>query len=284
MNKQYIIKKVLSNNVVLVEERDKNYIFVGKGIGFGKRSGELLENASSVEQKFISLEGLQNQDYELFLETLDPRIIEVCQKINEMARETLGHELASSVYVGLMDHISFAIKRLKDGIEIVNPFLHETRLLYPQEYRLAQKAVEMLMDTLGIEIPEAEIGFLALHFHGGRGDRDKVKALERSMLMNKLIKVVEKKLAIQLEKDSFDYKRLFVHLSGIIDRIEENRSVEDAFAMEMKTLLPWEYKIAFDLSKMIQQTIRKPLPPSELGYLAIHLHKLRGIYPEDGLL
>lgn len=34
---KYFVKKVLSNNAVFVSEGDKDYILLGKGIGFSKK-------------------------------------------------------------------------------------------------------------------------------------------------------------------------------------------------------------------------------------------------------
>lgn len=259
---------------MLVENKHKNYVFVGKGIGFGKKRGDALADLKEIEQKFISLEGLQNHEYESFFETVDPQIIELCKKINEMMAEEIGEDPNSKMNIGLIDHVNFAIKRLREGIEIVNPFLYETKLLYPVEFKLAERAVSMLAKNLKIEIPDAEIGFLALHFYGGRGNNDKTKALEHSMMINNIHSYIEKKLAINMDRDSFDYKRLIMHLRGVIDRIEKNQYIENNILSILKNELAFEYKVAYDISKIMERTLKLPLQESEIGYIALHIHKL----------
>lgn len=273
----YVITKILSNNVVIVENKQNNYVFVGKGIGFDRKKGDTLDSLKEIEQKFISLEGLPYDDYDGFFETVDPRIIELCKKINELIEGELGQDLSASINIGLIDHINFAIKRLREGIEIVNPFLYETKLLYPVEYNLALRAVMMLQEKLNIIIPEAEVGFLALHFHGGRGKSDKTRALEHSMVMNKLLHYVAEKLGIQLERDSFEYKRLLMHLSGVINRAEKQEAVGDNCLFKLKEELAFEFKMAYDLSKIIQNFLKIPISEDELGFMALHIHKLRGM-------
>ncbi|WP_026475775.1 PRD domain-containing protein [Alkaliphilus transvaalensis] len=274
---KYIISKILSNNVILVKGEQNSFVFVGKGLGFGRKKGDLLENLSEIEEKFISFKDLQDRKYEAFFETVDPRIIELCKKINEMISSELGLNFSSSINLGLIDHVNFAIKRIREGIEIVNPFLYETKLLYPVEYGLAQRVSLILEEELAVTIPKEEIGFLALHFYGGRGSNNKLKAQEHSRLMNMLIDYIEKKLAIKLEKDSFDYKRLLIHLGGIIKRAENKQEIIDTINTSLKAELAYEYKLAFDISKIIENTMKITIPKAEIGYTAIHLHKLRNI-------
>ncbi|MFZ5969713.1 MAG: PRD domain-containing protein [Bacillota bacterium] len=271
---KYVIKKILSNNVVLVEENQKKYVLVGKGIGFGRKKGVVLDDLNEIEQKFISLEGLNSHEYENFLETVDPQIIELCKKIIEMVSDELGENLNPKIHAGLIDHINLAIKRLKEGIEIINPFLVETKLLYPVEFELAEKAVAILSENLHIDIPEAEIGFLALHFYGGRGDNDKEEALKHSQMMNKMLGYVGKKLEIDMKEHAFDSKRLVMHLRGVINRIEKNQCIENNLVSKLKDELSFEFKVAYDISKIMEKTLKLRVPESEVGYIALHLHKL----------
>ncbi|GAB6087569.1 PRD domain-containing protein [Alkaliphilus crotonatoxidans] len=274
---KYVITKILSNNVVLVENEQNNYVFVGKGIGFGRKKGDTLDSLKEIEQKFISLEGLKDDEYDGFFDTVDPRIIELCKKINELVEAELGQDLSAGINIGLIDHINFAIKRLKEGVEIVNPFLYETKLLYPLEYSLALRAVMMLKEKLNMDIPEAEVGFLALHFHGGMGAGDKTRALEHSMVMNKMLHYVEERLGIHLERDSFEYKRFLMHLSGVINRAEKKEKLINTCLFKLKEDLAIEYKIAWDLSKMIQNALKLTIKEEELIFMAIHIHKLSGM-------
>lgn len=271
---EYVIKKILSNNVVFVEKENKNYILVGRGIGFGKKKGFVLENPDIIDEKFISLKGLSENEYENFLSNIDPKIIEQVEAIIEMVKNELGEGLNPNVHVGLIDHINFAINRLKEGIEIVNPFLSETKLLYPAEYNLAEKAVNMLKENLKIYIPEAEVGFLALHIYGGRGEKSKKEALESSRMMNTILSYIEKKFNMKIDKNSFDYKRFIMHLKGVLDRVSNNKTIENILLSKVKEELMIEFKVAFDISKIIEKTLKVSMPESEIGYIALHLHRL----------
>ncbi|QEK11498.1 PRD domain-containing protein [Crassaminicella thermophila] len=272
---KYTIKKILSNNVVLVENENQSYVLVGKGIGFGKKKGFVIENPKSIEEKFISLKGLSENEYENFLTKVDPKIIELVEEIMEMVKSELGKGLNPNVHVGLIDHINFAIKRLKEGIEIVNPFLIETKILYPVEYSLAEKAVQILKENLKIDIPEAEIGFLALHIYGGRGDKTKNEALENSKMMNTIVSYVEKRFNIQMDRNSFNYRRFIMHLRGVIDRVTNHKTIENILLEKVKDELRYEFRAAYDISKIMEKTLKVRVPESEVGYIALHLHRIR---------
>lgn len=272
---RYQITKILSNNVLLVKNDKNRYVLVGKGLGFGKAKGDILENTEAIEQKFISLGSLVDFEYENFLESVDPKIIEICKKINEMIKKEIGEDFSEKINVGLIDHINFAVKRLKEGVDIVNPFLYETRLLYPVEYELAKKAVVIIENDLGISIPDSEIGFLTLHFFGGRGSNDKNKALEHTKLINIIISFVEKKFEIKINRTSFDFKRFLMHLSGLIDRLENKSISRDSLALQIKEQIPVEYKAAYDISKIIEKSLKLKMVEPEITYTAIHLHKLK---------
>ncbi|TCO76940.1 BglG family transcription antiterminator [Marinisporobacter balticus] len=271
---KYVIQKILSNNVVLVEKENQNYIFVGKGIGFGKKKGYSLENPQGIEEKFISLNGLKENEYEKFFIDVDPKIIELVKEIMEMIKNDLGEVLNPNVHVGFIDHINFAINRLKEGIEIINPFLLETKLLYPVEFDLAQKAIKILKENLKIYIPEAEVGFLALHIYGGRGNENKTKALENSKMLNKILTYVEMKFHIKLDKNSFDCNRFIMHLRGVINRVMHHQSIENILLPKLKEDLIIEFKAAYDISKIMEQSLKVSIPESEVGYMALHLHRM----------
>lgn len=271
----YLIKKVLNNNVILVQRNHQNYILVGKGIGFGRKRGTSLKNFDNIEEKFISLRGLDEDEYETFFTTVDPEIIETTQKIIEMVKEEIQEKLDSHGYVALIDHINFAIKRLTEGIQIVNPFLFEIKLMYPDEYNLAKKSVSILEEDLKIHIPEAEIGFLTLHIYGVRKDKNKNEALKNSKMISEIIELVENKLNIKLEKNSFLYRRFVMHLMGVIDRACSTKFDENKFLYKLQDDLNYEFNVAYYVIKIMEKTLKVKMPEDEIGYIALHLHKMR---------
>lgn len=270
----YLIKKILNNNVLLVQRNYQSYILVGKGIGFGRKKDTLLTNFDNIEERFIALKGLNKDQYESFITTVDPQIIETTQKIIDMLKSEGKARVESHAYVALIDHINFAIKRLKEGIEIVNPFLFEIELLYPVEYELAKKAVLIIEEDLKISIPESEIGFLCLHIYGVKKDKSKSEALENSKMISEILDLVEKKLDVKLDKDSFMCRRFVMHLVGVINRSYDEKYYENEFLQKLKDDLKKEFNVAYYIVKIIEKTLKIKIPEGEIGYIAIHLYKI----------
>ena len=72
---------------------------------------------------------------------------------------------------GLWVHLFSAIKRLKFQMKIENNLLEEIQMQYPFEMQLAQLLAKKMKQMLLVDIPMAEIGFLALHFCGANERR-----------------------------------------------------------------------------------------------------------------
>jgi transcriptional antiterminator len=272
--KNYVIKKILSNNVVLVEKENQSYILVGKGIGFGKKKGFVLEDSQVIEEKFISLKGINENEYEKLLSQVDPRIIELVEQIVDMIKRELGEDTNENVYVGLIDYINFLIKRINEGIDIVNPFMFETKLLYSTEYDLAQRAVNILKDNLNIHIPEEEIGFLALHIYGGRGNNYKKEVLNNWEIMNKIVSYILEKLNVDIDDKSYGYKSFIMHLRDVADGESDYNSIDSSILLKVKEDLVSEFSVANGISQIMEKILNIRIPESEVGYITLHIHRL----------
>lgn len=272
--KKYLIKKVLNNNVISVEHRGINYILSGKGIGYDKKKGDWFEDTSAVELRFISLEGIKQIEQDHLLNRLDPEIVESVQKVLEIINVETGNQFDIRNHAGLLDHIQFLIKRLKEGFEIRQPFMHETQILYPKEYAIAEKCVECVRNELGLEIPDDEIGFLTFHIHSGIQSKKEMTPLKEVKLINKITQHVEKKLDTHFDPKSFDYNRFIIHIKGVLQRLSSGKTLENNLLTEIQNKYIIEYKVAYDVAKIIEGQCGFPVPEGEIGYIAIHLVKL----------
>ncbi|MCM1991030.1 BglG family transcription antiterminator [Oceanirhabdus seepicola] len=271
---RYKIIKILSNNVVLVSGEKSDYVLVGKGIGFGKKKGNYLEDEKNIEQKFISIKGLDNNDYDRFFMKINPNIIEIIPTLINIVEEEIGENLSSNINVGLIDHINFAIKRIREGIEIINPFMFETKALYPEEYSAAEKMVNFLNEKLDINIPKDEIGFLTFYIYCGRTEKSKQEALHYSKMMSEIIDFLNKRINIELKKDSFDYRRFIMHLRGVKDRVLYDETLKNSLLNKIKIEYPLEFKVAFEISKIMEQYLKKKVPLDEVGFITMHIYKI----------
>jgi transcriptional antiterminator len=272
---QYSVKKSFNNNAVLVTKEDTDYILIGRGIGFDKKRGDRIPESKMIENVFIMVDEKNRQQYENLLENVDHRLLAITEDIIRMAEEDFQEKLHADTHLGLVDHISFAVRRIREGIGVVNPFLVETRMMYRQEYAVAAKAVRLIRDRLGIEIPESETGFIALHLHGGRLSGRKGASMKYVKALSQVIPYIEDKLGISLEEDSFDSVRLMSHLRAMLERCSRKETIDNVLLDRMKKDFAFEYKISENIGLILDKNIGIVVPENEIGYIALHLYKLR---------
>ena len=275
---KYKIKKIFNNNVILAEDLNskQEVILIGKGIGFSRQSGEdFYKTDMDIEKEFKPVVGEKRENYIQLLEEVDSQVIGITEEIIAMASEELNEDLNQHIRIGLADHIAFSLKRIRDGIEVANPFLAETRTLYNKEYKLAKKAVEMIEKRFDIPIPESEVGFITLHIHGARDERGISRTLKNTSLIKELVTEVEAELGQSLAYESLNYARLVNHLRFALERIESNASNPNPLLENIKENFSFSFKLAGKLAKIIEDKFDYQVPEAEKGYLALHLHRLK---------
>jgi transcriptional antiterminator len=275
--KRYQIKRVLNNNsLVALDEQMAEVILLGKGIGFDKKKGESIVHDEKIEKIFVpSSDDKREQMVRIFAETEE----EIIQAVNEFIQEIetkMDRKFTENFLVTLIDHLSFAVKRLKQGIQIHNPFLHEVRSLYAYEYRLAEQGIRTLEKRLNMEIPDDEIGFVTLHLHSSRTNQELGRMNRYSLLIARLITVIENELDIELDKTSIDYARLLTHLRFAIERAETQKMLGENHPLSglLRTEYPVCYNLSWKLVKIMQNELRVEIPEAEVSYLTLHIQRI----------
>lgn len=276
----YRIERAFNNNVVLAKESltDTEIILLGKGVGFGTKPGDQLEaNDQRIEKKFRLEDQNHIQQYRHLINQVDESIMGLSEEIIAMVAKDLGPHLNEHVHVALPDHIQFAIQRLKNGMEITNPFLFEIQTLYPKEFVLAEKASRLIEERFLVNIPESETGFLTLHIHAAASAYPVSKTVKVTNLIKELVERVEKRVGMPIEKDSMDYVRLITHLRFAVERIRQGKVVVNPLLDRIKEISGSSYKLAESLAKLIAERLEVEVPEDEVGYIAMHLHRLKQV-------
>lgn len=274
MDKEFVVSKVLSNNVVICEKEGKLYVLTGKGIGFGKSKGDIIKNENSIEKKFVAIDDEDKEDYFKILQNTEKSILAVAEEIIYMASQKLKEPLNSHIHVGLVDHINFAIRRVSEGIDIVNPFLVEIQTLYPIEYSIAEECIHLIEDRIGVKLPESEIGFIALHIYSARVNQSVSDSLKYTKLVKEIISFIQKDLDISINEKSLEYARLISHLRYALQRVDRGKTFENFLSPNLEKRLKKEFKVSKKVCTYIEKRLGKPVPDTEIGYIAIHIARL----------
>lgn len=273
----YTITRILNHNVVLVEEScsSQEIVLFGKGIGYGIKPGETVQVTDARVEKRFRLEQEHHQvQYQAMLNQVDPAVVGIAEEIIALVAQEITPVLNEHVHVALPDHIHFAIYRLRNGLEIVNPFLFEVQALYPKEYLLAGRAGEMIQKAFSLGIPESEIGFLALHIHAAVSHTPVNKTVQLTHWIGEWVSMIEERAQQQIDRSSVDYVRLITHLRFTVERVQQRKPIKNPLLDRVKAMIPDVYPIAEALCASIAEKLGASVPEDEVGYLALHLYRM----------
>lgn len=269
------IIKVLNNNVIFVTQNDKEKILFRKGIGFGKKGGDMLPFDIHVD-KIFSIENESNSNmFKQIVSTIDNSVVGLCEEIISMISNELNEDLNEKIHISLTDHISYTIKRLKVNDIIENPFLIETETLYKNEFKIAKKAVKMLENKINIRVPEGEIGFITLHIHSARNEGKLSNTIKYTFLSNAIVTLVEKELGMKIQRHSLDYARFITHIHFAIERIINCTTIKNELIDAIKDKYPNSYKVSLEICRLIEAELHKKVEEDEAAYLTLHIERIK---------
>lgn len=276
-NKNYRVLKILNNNIILAYdlENRQDTILVGRGLGFNKKENkkEYIPK-ENIQKSFIAYDEKMKKEYFNLVKQIDPKIIVVCETIIQISEKKLG-DLNNHIHMLLADHISFAIERVKTGLKITNPFINEIQILYPDEFNIAVKGVKLIQENLGIDLGFGEMGFIAMHIHSARKNINVKETVKNARVLNEIISIIEKYLNKNIDKTDYSYKRLLNHIQGALDRIRNKKYIENPLLDDIKKNFKDSFKIINEIGKKIEEEYELPVPESELGYMALHIERLK---------
>lgn len=272
-----VVDKVINNNIVSAfDETGTEVVLMGRGIGFGTKPGKPIVS-EKVEKTFrIKSQSVAEQLKEL-LANMPLEHAAISNDIIAYAKEQLKLRLNQSIYVTLTDHINFAIERIGQGIKPENALLWEIKQFYPQEFRLGQYAVELIKERLGIDMPEDEAGFIALHFVNAEYGTDIRDALNFPNLMKEILEIAQESLQIELDESTLHYERFVTHVKFLLQRIYRRELLtneEKELVEMMQKKYPREYACSRRIADYIERATDCKLSGEEVMYLAIHIRRV----------
>jgi transcriptional antiterminator len=268
----YSIKKVLNNNVVIGEKNKKQFVLVGKAIGYESKKGDKVAE-DRIESVFIKQTQVEDR-FDRVLQDINSEIVGLSEEIISLCEKELGSVLSEAVHVSLPDHINFAIHRIEKGVKIENPFLNELVALYPKEYKLAEKALQMINSRVSVELPEDEIGFICMHINAAMRKEEVSSSLAYTKKIGEVMNLISKLLKKDFDKNSLEYVRTITHINLMLQRVLSNKAIKNYLLDNIKKELYNEYDLAMKIAFKIENLFSIKIPDDELGYIALHLRRL----------
>lgn len=274
-----VIKKVINNNIVISTNNAHNEIVVmGKGLGFKKSVGDTIDE-NQIEKTYVITEEWNVSKLTQLLYEIPIEHIQVANEIVSFARVSLGKKLSDNLFLTLTDHIHYAIERKEEGMVLKNALLWEIKRFYNHEYLIGKEALSIIHNRLGIELPEDEAGFIALHIVNANLDMQEISQVsEMAEIIQNILNIVKYHFNIDIDEYSLNYERFITHLKFFVQRLFSNTRLNDSemiqFMLKIKDQYPKEYACALKISNYVQSIFNRQLEEDELIYLTIHIKRI----------
>jgi len=143
--------------------------------------------------------------------------IQVANEIIGFAKVSLGKKLSENIYLTLTDHINYAIERHEMGMETKNALLWEIKRFYNHEFLIGKEALQIINHKLGIQLPEDEAGFIALHLVNAELDMNQVSQVsEMAQIIQHILSIVKYYFKVDLDEYSLNNERFVTHLKFFV--------------------------------------------------------------------
>lgn len=271
-----VIKKI-NNNVVLCEDGNGNELVAfGKGIGFNGMPCDL--ELQKIERTFYNV----NDHYMKLLNELPETVFEVSISIVEKAKKTFDRAVAPNVVFSLADHISFAIERIQNGINVQMTFAYDIEHLYTKEMQVALYAVKVIQKYLKVRLPKSEVIGIALHFINNAAQEINTKRageqeIDTDQVIENMTDIIEQELNFVVNKSGYSYYRFCCHCRYFIKRIgakKQYHEQESSMFQFFRKDYPDIHRCAIEVKQYLLDIFNIKCSNEELLYLMLHIKRL----------
>lgn len=272
------INKVLNNNVVIsFDDNGKECIVTGKGVGFHKKPEDIID-VSCIEKIFRldDEQGIALNDG--YFNGVSDELFNIVINIVKQATSRLDRKLHKSVYASLTDHLNFAIERAKNGTFVKSMLLWDIKHLYKDEFNIGITAVQSIKTNMGVELPEDEAAFIALHLLSAQKNGEVPDIKNIAKIIQDILNIVKYHFQIEYDEESINFQRFVTHLKYFAHRLINGSYVtgEDG---SLHDVVATKYYLAYDCAKKVNKCItheyNRSLTDDEMMFLTIHIERVR---------
>lgn len=252
------IDKIINNNIVSVRDpQGIEMVAMGKGIGFGKRPGDEIDD--KVVEKIFRLNNMDDKEYfKELLASLPLEHIRLSSDIISYAKESLGLVLNPNVYLTLTDHIGFILKKFHEGMVFNNALYDEVKLFYPLEYSVGRYALEMIEERTGCRLQEDEAASIALHLVNGEVGSAMRTTFTMIKMMREVMEWIEKQIPVPSER-TYPKERLIADLKQLCNRLVFEEPIcgrkDEALYEFVRKHYQQEYQMIDEISEYLEKGI-----------------------------
>lgn len=274
------IEKVLNNNVVIsLDASGKDVIVMGSGIAFQKKRGDIIDQ-KKIERIFTQNDSDLASKIQSALKDIPIEYLEFTEQMIHYAQNELDTKFNDNLYLSLMDHIYFTIKRYHENMLIQNRLLFETKLMYPEEFRVGNEIVQKMNKMFNVDLPENEAAFIALHFVNANLGTDNPSSKTQDKIVQDMLTIIKNYFKLSINSDTLQYVRLVTHLKFFAQRITQKKmQATSGGDVQLFSVVKERYLISYECVQRISQYLQIEygynISDEEKLYLTIHIERIR---------
>lgn len=277
------VVKALNNNMVLARDDNGNdLICQGKGIGWQKRSGDLI-NESAVERRFFPASKDESIHFQQLFAEIPEEFWAIAEQVVEYGQNRYSIRVSPKIILPLCDHMAGSVERYKKGITLENPMLWDVKRVYPKEFKVGKYALFLLKENYGLEMKEDEAAFIAYHFVNAElGNMITVSPDTMTKLIGRIIDLVQQSFQITLNEEDWNYQRFLTHLKFFVNRIVTRQTYEETdesdLYLELRKRYPHVHNCVTRIADFILIDFHYDISQEERLYLMIHIERVTRRY------
>lgn len=272
------IIKTFNNNICLVEDaKHQEMILMGKGIAFGLKKDDEVD-PNKIDKKFVFDTKELNDKFNALFDQVPVKYIELSSNIIDYATKALNIIFDNSIYLALSDHISYAIERYQNGEALKNALLFDIKKFYPNEFKVALKALDMIAYETDIKMSEDEAGFIAMHFvNASQSGEAMSQTIAVTKMVEDILQIVEYHYHLALDVNSINYIRFVSHIRFFARRLFSNEIYnddQDDLFEQIRNKYPTSYQCSLKVKKYILLNYNIDLGNDEMVYFMLHINRV----------
>lgn len=273
------ISRIYNNNVALAQTfNGEQMVVIGRGLAFGKRRGDLVD-PTLVEQTFVPEAGTPDEKLSWSLAEIPSQILGVATDLESLVKSE-GITISHSFIMPLADHLNYAVVRAREGIVVDYPLAVEVAQLYPQEVRFGRRALELVRERLGVNLPANEAIPLAMHLVNSQFATEDMSGTYRmTEIFSQIFGVISTGFGQPVDQASMSAARFVTHLRYLFARAAKGVDSEAEPSVpllleNLKTAHPQAFACARKVLLILEMHLEQQLTDDELTYLTIHIARL----------
>ena len=204
------------------------------------------------------------------------------RRLEQMIRVTendLGYKLSDNAFIGLVVHLSLAVRRIKNHEAITLDEENCDRLRGSREFLAAQELAGKISAAFSIDVPAGEVCYITMHILGARSRYSSASLGTISMMDNfrlvtlarQIMKRAAKITGRDIDKNQSLLAGLVNHLAPTLSRLKMHMDIRNPLLGEIRRHYPELMTLTRKCVVEVEAEVGESLPDAEIAYIAMHL-------------